>query len=98
MAQRASSFDACILHIGEVYFELFRSLAIISNRSHPVHSNLLPTSLVRKAMKERIGTAVPMGRMGRPEEIADGVVYLSGGRSSIVTGTALFVDGGYTQR
>ena len=54
--------------------------------------------LVRKAMEERIGTAVPMRRMGRPEEIADGVVYLSGGRSSFVTGTALFVDGGYTQR
>lgn len=57
--------------------------------------------LVRKAMEERIGTAVPMGRMGRmgrPEEIADGVVFLSGGRSSFVTGTALFVDGGYTQR
>ena len=29
---------------------------------------------------------------------ADGVVYLSGGRASFVTGTALFVDGGYTQR
>lgn len=54
--------------------------------------------LVRKAMEERVGTAVPMGRMGRPEEIADGVIYLCGGRSSLVTGTALFVDGGYTQR
>ena len=54
--------------------------------------------LVRKAMEERVGSAVPMGRMGRAEEIADGVVYLCGGRSSFVTGTALFVDGGYTQR
>ncbi len=54
--------------------------------------------LVLKAMEERVGTAVPMGRMGRPEEIADGVVCLAGGRSSFVTGTALFVDGGYTQR
>ena len=54
--------------------------------------------LVRKAMEERVGSSVPMGRMGRPEEIADGVVYLCGGRSSFVTGTALFVDGGYTQR
>ena len=54
--------------------------------------------LVLKAMEERVGTAVPMQRMGRPEEIADGVIYLSGGRSSFVTGTALFVDGGYTQR
>lgn len=54
--------------------------------------------LVLQAMKERVTTAVPMCRMGRPEEIADGVLYLAGGRSSFVTGTALFVDGGYTER
>ena len=54
--------------------------------------------LVLEAMVERVGTAVPMRRMGRPEEIADGVIYLSGGRSSFVTGIALCVDGGYTQR
>ncbi|OQV00975.1 hypothetical protein CLAIMM_06404 [Cladophialophora immunda] len=54
--------------------------------------------LVLQAMLERVDTAVPMQRMGRPEEIADGVVYLSGGRSSFVTGTTLFVDGGYTER
>lgn len=54
--------------------------------------------LVLQAMLERVDTAVPMQRMGKPEEIADGVVYLSGGRSSFVTGTTLFVDGGYTER
>ena len=54
--------------------------------------------LVLQAMEERVGTAVPMQRMGRPEEIADGVVFLAGGRSSFVTGTTLFVDGGYTER
>ncbi|KAJ5240225.1 hypothetical protein N7468_004844 [Penicillium chermesinum] len=53
---------------------------------------------ILQAMKERVATAVPMERMGRPEEIADGVIYLAGGRSSFVTGTALLVDGGYTQR
>lgn len=53
---------------------------------------------ILQAMMERIGTAVPMERMGRPEEIADGVIYLCGGRSSFVTGTSLMVDGGYTQR
>ncbi|KAK4862836.1 hypothetical protein LT330_002969 [Penicillium expansum] len=50
------------------------------------------------AMEEKVANAVPMERMGQPEEIADGVVYLSGGRASFVAGTALFVDGGYTQR
>lgn len=51
---------------------------------------------VLKAMEERVGSAVPMKRMGRPSEIADGVLYLAGGRSSFVTGSALMVDGGFT--
>lgn len=51
-----------------------------------------------KAMEERVTTVVPMMRVGKAQEIADGVVYLAGGRSSFVTGTALMVDGGYTQR
>ncbi|WYZ43262.1 hypothetical protein EsH8_VI_000961 [Colletotrichum jinshuiense] len=53
---------------------------------------------VLKAMNERVSTAVPMQRMGSPKEIADGVLYLAGGRSSFVTGSALMVDGGYTSR
>ncbi|OAA59189.1 NAD(P)-binding domain protein [Niveomyces insectorum RCEF 264] len=54
--------------------------------------------MIRQAMEDRVATAVPMGRMGRPQEIADAVIYLAGGRSSFVTGTALMVDGGYTER
>lgn len=54
--------------------------------------------LVLQAMVERVAGAVPMGRMGLPQEIADGVVYLCGGRSSFVTGIAHSVDGGYTER
>jgi NAD(P)-dependent dehydrogenase (short-subunit alcohol dehydrogenase family) len=53
---------------------------------------------VLKAMEERVESAVPMKRMGAPREIADGVLYLAGGRSSFVTGSALVVDGGYTSR
>ncbi|RMZ85347.1 hypothetical protein DV737_g845, partial [Chaetothyriales sp. CBS 132003] len=53
---------------------------------------------VKKAMDERVHSAVPMQRMGTPREIADGVVFLCGGRSSFVAGAALSVDGGYTSR
>lgn len=53
---------------------------------------------ILEAMKQRVATAVPMERMGDPSEIADGVLYLAGGRSSFVTGSALAVDGGYTSR
>jgi NAD(P)-dependent dehydrogenase (short-subunit alcohol dehydrogenase family) len=36
----------------------------------------------------------PLGRVGRPEEIAQAALYLAGDAASFVTGTALVVDGG----
>ena len=36
----------------------------------------------------------PLGRLGKPEEIAQAALYLAGDASSFVTGTALVVDGG----
>ncbi|KIV88014.1 hypothetical protein PV10_09191 [Exophiala mesophila] len=54
--------------------------------------------LVRQITADKVATEVPMKRMGTAQEIADGIVYLCGGRSSFVTGTSLFIDGGYTQR
>lgn len=41
---------------------------------------------------------VPIGRLGRAEEIADAVLWLSGPTSTFVIGHALPVDGGYTVR
>lgn len=37
-----------------------------------------------------------LGRLGRPEEIAAGAVFLASDQSSYVTGSALLIDGGYT--
>lgn len=38
--------------------------------------------------------AIPLGRVGRPEELADVVVFLCSARAGFVTGTAIRVDGG----
>ncbi len=50
-----------------------------------------------EAMKEMMKD-VPIGRLGRAEEIADAVLWLCGPGSTFVIGQAIAVDGGYTAR
>src|SRR5918997_6289493 len=45
---------------------------------------------------EKITAEEPIGRVGRPEEIADAVIWLCSDASSFVVGHALVVDGGQT--
>ncbi|WP_372088389.1 SDR family NAD(P)-dependent oxidoreductase (plasmid) [Tistrella mobilis] len=47
---------------------------------------------------DRLLASIPMGRLGRPEEIAEAALWLASDRASFVTGVALPVDGGLTAR
>lgn len=51
-----------------------------------------------QAVNDMLIAAHPIGRLGRPEEVAELVVWLASGRSSFVTGAYYPVDGGYLAR
>lgn len=48
-------------------------------------------------MKAQYSASAPLGRPGTPDEIAKAVVFLASNDSSYITGTELFVDGGWGQ-
>lgn len=49
-------------------------------------------------MRQAVASLHPIGRMGKPEEIAAMVLWLCSDAASLVTGAAMLVDGGYTAR
>jgi len=75
-------------------------------RVNDVCPGMIHTPMVDKMIAEGQGeeldamlkALVPMGRMGRPEEIADAVLWLCSSAASYVTGQSISVDGGYVMR
>lgn len=74
---------------------------------HGIRSNVVSPGLVLTPMssgfyddpelKRRREAAVPQGRIGRPDDIADAVLFLASDRAGYVTGEEITVDGGFTR-
>jgi NAD(P)-dependent dehydrogenase (short-subunit alcohol dehydrogenase family) len=58
---------------------------------------LLTSSEPSQQRAKMIAATVPLGRLGRVDEIAKAMVFLASDDSSYVTGIELFVDGGVAQ-
>ena len=74
-------------------------------RVNSVHPGYIRTPMLEGAMRSRgalaaeeraAEAATPLGRIGEPDDIAYGILYLASDESKYVTGTELVIDGGYT--
>lgn len=69
-------------------------------RVNSVHPGIIETPMVTQGLPTEAASqliaATPLGRMGKPEEVAAGVLFLASDESSFVTGSELVIDGGYT--
>lgn len=76
-----------------------QGLAIRCNSVHPTFIDTpilddVAGSMDRDQALAKLGRQVPMGRVGRPREVAYGILYLASDESSYTTGSELLIDGG----
>jgi len=69
-----------IVHPGNVYFEGGRWEELLKEDK----------SKIKRYIQEK----VPMRRFGKPEEIAEAILFLASSRAKFITGTSLIIDGG----
>ncbi|MEW2287517.1 glucose 1-dehydrogenase [Streptomyces sp. NPDC047841] len=63
----------------------------------PGLNGLAPDDEQAAQLRDTLAAGVPLGRMGRPEEVANLALFLATDQSSFITGTEIFVDGGANQ-
>ncbi|MGB9237061.1 MAG: beta-ketoacyl-ACP reductase [Terriglobales bacterium] len=74
-----------------------RELAKYNIRVNAVAPGFIATEMVQKMPEKVIQSMVshtPLGRMGKPEDVAEAYVWLASDAASFITGTVLSVDGG----
>jgi 3-oxoacyl-[acyl-carrier protein] reductase len=53
------------------------------------------TAAMSEKARQAVTSAIPMGRVGRPEDVAGAVVFLASDAAAYITGQVLAVDGGF---
>jgi len=71
-------------------------------RVNSIHPGFIDTPMVAMAKDNEMETAIlaqtPMGRWGRSDEIASAIAFMASDAASFMTGSEVYVDGGWTAR
>lgn len=107
VASTVGAHDACANAVAYVTSKggvtLFTKAMAIDHARQGLRVNALvpgatDTPMIRKALTpkalEALAQSQPIGRLGRPEELAKAVLFLASDDASFVTGSAMYVDGG----
>lgn len=111
VASTVGAHDACANAVAYVASKggvtMFTKAMAIDHAKQGVRVNALvpgatDTPMIRKALSpeelEVLAASHPIGRLGRPEELAKAVLFLASDDASFVTGAAMYVDGGQTAK
>ena len=79
---------------------------VLGSTELPVLIDTLHPRIATPILEQARGTPIwegmteltPLGRLGRPEDIAAGVAYLASDDAAFITGLELYIDGGYMAR
>lgn len=92
----ASTYSASKGAVRTFTYALADAVAPHGIRANVVLPGQVDTEMLRVEMAGGSPIRIPLGRKGRPSEIADAVVWLGSDLASYVTGASLVVDGGYS--
>ena len=94
-----SATKAAVRSFARTWATDLKARRIRVNAVSPGFTDTAPWRSVEGAdqLMKNISTTIPLGRFGTPDEIAQAVLFLASDDSSYITGTELFVDGGFAQ-
>lgn len=86
-----------VIGLTEVLATEFAPLGITVNAIGPgaIDTPMIASAQITEEAMKQLMAGVPIGRVGKPEEVSAAVVFLASEEASYVTGATLFVDGGW---
>ena len=63
-----------------------------------IETQMTAPMLAKPEFRAFVDDMIPLGRIGKPDDVAAAVIYLASPAANMVTGTSLLIDGGWTAR